>query len=1232
MIIPRDRIDPRQMTPEQAHAEALRRIDLAAQTGQHWLDLGDLPLRRLPDEIARLAGHLTELGLNEWAYDPETLEWRYGVDRWYSSLILDDLQSLAALAGLRVLSANLSDGAKGLEGIGAFVELESLRLNAFRSFSDLRPVSHLARLKTLMLSGCEQVRDLAPLRMLGDLESLELYDVADLEDLSSLCHLHGLRSLFLSNLKKLTELAPLSALENLTELFFYGCEQLDSLAHISKLYRLNCLHLDGVSRLPTLQGLADLQSLESLHLSSAILIDELTPLSALHRLKSLELRWCRAVSDVESLRGLRLLENLSLGGMPLLRDLQPIFDLNGLRSLEIIAYKSLVAIDPLANLQHLQKLSLRSCTGIADLQPLAALDRLEHFEFSGNDEVSHLDALAPLVRLKILHLDDLDACSGFQGLSHLRALETLRLSRLSKLRDLHFLSGLEAAERISISMCRNLHDIRALSGLERLQALHISNCGDIGDCSALFRLGSFKSLSILNCGQRLNLDPGRIDATWPQLSTLVLDQLNGAPDEILSSDHGENCLKRVLHWWDDLQQGEAESQEIKLFILGNGRVGKTQLFRRLHGQAYDPAQPSTHGVQLGRFEIMRDAQQRPVYLNVWDFGGQDIYLGTHALFMQSRAIFLLAWHPDHESDVPYTEALSGMPMRHRTLNYWLDYIHSLAGAETPIVVAQTRCERERDAAMPRIANVERFAWLKTTITCSSLDDGIDELRNLLKRGARYRLEQHAPRLPASWLQIRDRLSALRASEKTIAHESFMQLCAETDERASPQALLHYLHRAGEIFHREGLFHDAIVLDQQWALDAIYVLLEREGLFPLLHAQGGVFAPGLLGMAAWDALYSPQEQALLRSMMESCDLIFAVHRQEEQPERYAMPDALPLLPKVAEQLNGLWPEAAADTAATLHYDFLHDGILRRFLGQIGHVAGNHGLYWRYGCSFYDGRTRSRVKIETRTEADGSGVVLIQTMGPESRQLCAQLIELFKNIRIGEPPKVEGEADALQATTKDASEGIPDPKALQPAPAPLLPDQQPVVYFSYAWGGKDRPELKDFAVQLHRSLEPDYDVRRDEEATRHGDRLSEFIREIGRGARVLVLLSDRYLRSPYCMQELLHLYRHHLADEQHMCRHILPLFVDHDFRCDAEQRIGYVRYWKDEVVRLNRLIEGLEPSECMSVILEIETIKGFVNMTDRMLAFMNDVLMPRGMDCLAEGDFSAVRAALAELGAY
>lgn len=51
------------MTAAEAYNEALRRIQAAKATGQHWLDLGDIDgLERIPDEIAELT-ELRELGL-----------------------------------------------------------------------------------------------------------------------------------------------------------------------------------------------------------------------------------------------------------------------------------------------------------------------------------------------------------------------------------------------------------------------------------------------------------------------------------------------------------------------------------------------------------------------------------------------------------------------------------------------------------------------------------------------------------------------------------------------------------------------------------------------------------------------------------------------------------------------------------------------------------------------------------------------------------------------------------------------------------------------------------------------------------------------------------------------------------------------------------------------------------------------------------------------------------------
>ena len=58
-------------------------------------------------------------------------------------------------------------------------------------------------------------------------------------------------------------------------------------------------------------------------------------------------------------------------------------------------------------------------------------------------------------------------------------------------------------------------------------------------------------------------------------------------------------------------------------LLGNGRVGKTQICRRLQDQEYDDTVPSTHGVKIGAAPLT--TPRTPATLRIWDFGGQDIY-------------------------------------------------------------------------------------------------------------------------------------------------------------------------------------------------------------------------------------------------------------------------------------------------------------------------------------------------------------------------------------------------------------------------------------------------------------------------------------------------------------------------------------------------------------------------------------------------------------------------------
>jgi internalin A len=159
----------------------------------------------------------------------------------------------------------------------------------------------------------------------------------------------------------------------------------------------------------------------------------------------------------------------------------------------------------------------------------------------------------------------------------------------------------------------------------------------------------------------------------------------GIPQEILDSD---NCLESLRDHLADLSVGEHQVRDVKVIILGNGRVGKTQLCGRLRGEPFDANGESTHGISVERVPLSK-APDAPL-LNLWDFGGQDIYHGTHALFMATRAVFVVVWHPDFERNDEVTEA--GHMFRNHALPYWIEYVRNLGGKRSPIVLVQSRCD------------------------------------------------------------------------------------------------------------------------------------------------------------------------------------------------------------------------------------------------------------------------------------------------------------------------------------------------------------------------------------------------------------------------------------------------------------------------------------------------------------------------------------------------------------
>ena len=97
----------------------------------------------------------------------------------------------------------------------------------------------------------------------------------------------------------------------------------------------------------------------------------------------------------------------------------------------------------------------------------------------------------------------------------------------------------------------------------------------------------------------------------------------------------------ILNYFQERASGEVDHlYEAKMLILGEGGAGKTSLLRRL----YEPAKPlpteseTTKGISIYQhhFEMSNGRRFR---LNVWDFGGQEIYHATHQFFLTRRSLY-----------------------------------------------------------------------------------------------------------------------------------------------------------------------------------------------------------------------------------------------------------------------------------------------------------------------------------------------------------------------------------------------------------------------------------------------------------------------------------------------------------------------------------------------------------------------------------------------------------------
>jgi hypothetical protein len=144
---------------------------------------------------------------------------------------------------------------------------------------------------------------------------------------------------------------------------------------------------------------------------------------------------------------------------------------------------------------------------------------------------------------------------------------------------------------------------------------------------------------------------------------------------------------------------------------------------------------------------------------------------------------------------------------------------------------------------------------------------------------------------------------------------------------------------------------------------------------------------------------------------------------------------------------------------------------------------------------------------------------------------------------------------------------------------MTDSNRQVYISYAWGGESERVVDAIDADLKgRGIV----VVRDKRDLGYKGMINDFMQEIGRGHAVVVVISDKYLKSPNCMFELVEIVKNKDVRDR-----IFPVVLQDADIYNPVNRIRYIKHWEDKLKELDAAMHSVSATNMQGVREEIDT---------------------------------------------
>jgi small GTP-binding protein len=800
------------------------------------------------------------------------------------------------------------------EAISKLSNLEELDLNSNQLSTVPESIAKLTHLNWLYLSSNqlttvpEAITKLTHLNRL-DLRSNQLSTVPE-----AITNLSNLKTLYLSSNQLSTVPEAIAKLSNLKELDLSSNQLTTVPEAISNLTNLKELYLRGNQLSTVPEAISNLTNLNVLYLSSNQLSTVPDSITNLTNLNVLYLSSNQLSTVPEAITNLTNLNRLDLRSNQLSTVPEAITNLTNLKTLDLRSNQLSTVPEAITNLTHLKTLDLRSNQLSTVPEAIAKLTNLNRLDLSSNQLTTVPEAITNLSNLKTLYLSSNQLSTVPEAITNLSNLKTLYLSsnQLSTVPE-------------------------AISNLTNLKELDLSSNQLSTVPEAISKLSNLNRLYLRD------------------------NPLTSPPLEVANRGIGA-----IRQYFAELDSQSQILNEVKVLLVGEGSAGKTSLVKRVLGDAFDPNEPTTHGIRITDWPV--HTAHKTIKVNIWDFGGQEIMHATHQFFLSKRSLYVLV--------------LDGR--RDERPEYWLRHIQSFGG-DSPILIVLNKYDANPSFDLNRPFLQQKYPSICGFYRTSCQDGyGIPEFKAALEQQL-SQVKLIETRWANSWFQVKQQLEHL--DEHYISYDQYEKIChqAHITEALSQDVLVDFLHDLGVIVHFRGEFglEDTQVLEPKWITSGVYRIINS----PQVAENNGILhlrdLKSILQQQIPDDYFYPRSKyKYILGLMKKFELCYDL-----DPETVLIPQ---LLNVVEPNFNF---DYQTSLKFVLHYgDFMPRSIMPRFIvKRHPDILGD--LRWRTGVVLQNRAFQSTAVIKADTE---SNRIYIDVNGNQKKDYLAVILLFFREI--------------------------------------------------------------------------------------------------------------------------------------------------------------------------------------------------------------------------------------------